>query len=233
MIIITGGTGRLGSQIVDRLLDRVSADGVGVSVRDTGRAADLAARGVRVRRGDFTDPGSLADAFEGATQVLIVSTDQAGEAAIAQHVAAIDAARDAGAEWTAAMIGHGVPADQANMLLGMFHATRRGEFSTTGARKSPPAPGHAGPFDIGGTHHLTVNPPPSRCGRPHRTHLGMSGYSGSLVDLRPRTIPGPAVKHQTRLDSQGIIRCHAAIFINSSVSSPGMERNGEWLLGRW
>ena len=35
-------------------------------------------------------------------------------------------------EWTAAMIGHGVPADPAGMLLGMFHAARRGEFSTTG-----------------------------------------------------------------------------------------------------
>ena len=56
MIIITGGTGRLGAQIVDRLLDRVPADRVGVSVRDPGRAGDLAARGVRVRRGDFTDP---------------------------------------------------------------------------------------------------------------------------------------------------------------------------------
>jgi hypothetical protein len=30
------------------------------------------------------------------------------------------------------MIGHGVPADQANMLLGMFHVARRGEFATTG-----------------------------------------------------------------------------------------------------
>ena len=27
MIIVTGGTGRLGSQIVDRLLERVPADG--------------------------------------------------------------------------------------------------------------------------------------------------------------------------------------------------------------
>ncbi|MCW3048706.1 MAG: nucleotide-diphosphate-sugar epimerase/NmrA family protein [Solirubrobacterales bacterium] len=35
-------------------------------------------------------------------------------------------------EWTAAMIGRGVPADQANMLLGMFHAARRAEFATTG-----------------------------------------------------------------------------------------------------
>jgi hypothetical protein len=30
------------------------------------------------------------------------------------------------------MIGHGVPADQANVLLGTFHAARRREFATTG-----------------------------------------------------------------------------------------------------
>ena len=97
MIIVTGATGKLGSQIVDRLLARIPADRVGVSVRDTGRAAVLAERGVRVRRGDFTEPATLAEAFEGATQVLIVSADRTGDAALAQHTAAIDAARDAGA----------------------------------------------------------------------------------------------------------------------------------------
>ncbi|MFI6026638.1 NmrA family NAD(P)-binding protein [Amycolatopsis magusensis] len=97
MIIVTGGTGKLGSQLVDRLLERVAAEQVGVSVRDPGRAADLAARGVRVRRGDFTDARSLAAAFEDATQVVIVSTNQSGEVAMAQHIAAIDAAHDAGA----------------------------------------------------------------------------------------------------------------------------------------
>ncbi len=60
MIIVTGGTGQLGAQIVDHLLDRIPAERVGVSVRDTGRAGDLAARGVRVRRGDFTDRDTLA-----------------------------------------------------------------------------------------------------------------------------------------------------------------------------
>jgi uncharacterized protein YbjT (DUF2867 family) len=214
-----------------------------------------------VRRGDFTDPDSLADAFEGATQVLIVSANETGGAAVAQHAAAIDAARAAGAErilytshqaasadslfapmpdhavterylaetgtpftalrngfyastvlhllgqalttgelvapadgpvswtthadlaeaaaiiltgdgqfdgatppltapdaldlkdiagilteltgrtihrvvadddeWTAGLTGHGAPAEQADMLLGMFHASRRGEFATT------------------------------------------------------------------------------------------------------
>ncbi|MGH3378238.1 MAG: NAD(P)H-binding protein, partial [Actinoallomurus sp.] len=98
MIIITGATGRLGSLIVHHLLERVPADQVGVSVRDPGRAADLAGRGVRVRRGDFTDPGSLAAAFEGAAQVLIVSANETGGAAVAQHTAAIDAARAAGAK---------------------------------------------------------------------------------------------------------------------------------------
>ncbi|MFG3615385.1 NmrA family NAD(P)-binding protein [Nocardia sp. NPDC047654] len=97
MIIVTGGTGLLGSQIVDRLLERVPAARVGVSVRDIGRAGELADRGVRVRRGDFTDPSSLAEAFEGATQVLIVSANLTGDAAVAAHVAAIDAARAAGA----------------------------------------------------------------------------------------------------------------------------------------
>ncbi|MFD8499225.1 NAD(P)H-binding protein [Amycolatopsis sp. NPDC059657] len=96
MIVITGATGQLGSQIVDRLLKKVPAERIGVSVRDPGRAADLAARGVRVRRGDFIDPPALANAFEGATQVLIVSTNQAGDAAVDQHIGAIETARDAG-----------------------------------------------------------------------------------------------------------------------------------------
>jgi NAD(P)H dehydrogenase (quinone) len=98
MIVITGATGQLGSQIVHRLLERVQADRVGVSVRDPGSAAELAARGVRVRRGDFADPDSLVDAFEGATQVLIVSANETGGAAVALHTAAIDAARAAGAK---------------------------------------------------------------------------------------------------------------------------------------
>jgi len=98
MIVVTGATGQLGAQIVNELLARVPADSLGVSVRDPERAGDLAARGVRVRRGDFTAPDTLPHAFEGAEQVLIVSANATGEEAVAQHVAAIDAARDAGAQ---------------------------------------------------------------------------------------------------------------------------------------
>ncbi|MBO2448339.1 NmrA family NAD(P)-binding protein [Actinomadura barringtoniae] len=97
MIIVTGATGLLGGQIVDSLLTRLPAAEIGVSVRDPQKAQALADKGVRVRRGDFADPASLADAFENATQVLIVSVDKLGEEVTRQHRVAIDAAVAAGA----------------------------------------------------------------------------------------------------------------------------------------
>ena len=54
------------------------------------KAEDLADRGVRVRAGSFTEPESLAYAFEGASQVLIVSVDKLGDEAVDLHRAAID-----------------------------------------------------------------------------------------------------------------------------------------------
>ena len=99
MIIVTGASGHLGRAVVERLLELVPAGQIGVSVRDPEKAREFEAQGVRVRRGDFADPTSLASAFEGATQVLIVSSNAAayGGDPVAQHQAAIDAAHTAGA----------------------------------------------------------------------------------------------------------------------------------------
>ncbi|XXX76354.1 NAD(P)H-binding protein [Sorangium sp. So ce134] len=97
MIIVTGANGQLGRAVMERLLQRVPAARLGVSVRDPEQASALAERGVRVRRGAFEDAASLRHAFEGASHVLIVSVDSAGEAAVRQHEAALEAARAAGA----------------------------------------------------------------------------------------------------------------------------------------
>lgn len=97
MIVVTGATGPLGRAVVQHLLTRVPEGHLGASVRDPAKAADLAERGVHVRRGDFADPDTLPAAFAGATQVLIVSVDQLGEPARQRHRAAIVAARAAGA----------------------------------------------------------------------------------------------------------------------------------------
>ena len=97
MIIVTGANGQLGRALVERLLERVPSGQIGVSVRDPEQARGLEERGIRVRRGDFADAASLAHAFEGASQVLIISSNTSGEAAVRHHRTAIDAARTAGA----------------------------------------------------------------------------------------------------------------------------------------
>jgi NAD(P)H dehydrogenase (quinone) len=99
MIIVTGATGKLGELIIRDLVDRCPAGQLAVSVRDPAKAKALSELGVRVRHGDFTQPNSLVHAFEGATQLLFVSSGaQAhGGDPIAQHRAAIDAAKAAGA----------------------------------------------------------------------------------------------------------------------------------------
>lgn len=97
MIIITGATGNLGGRIVDRLLERVPAQTIGVSVRDAGKAAGLAARGISVREGDFTQPETLKSSFAGADHVLIVSAAIRGGGALEANCAAVDAAVAAGA----------------------------------------------------------------------------------------------------------------------------------------
>ncbi|PWW02407.1 uncharacterized protein YbjT (DUF2867 family) [Paenibacillus cellulosilyticus] len=98
MIIVTGANGKLGRGVIEQLLKRIPAEQIGVSVREVSKAQDLKDRGVRVRHGDFSDAGSLLDAFEGASQVLLVSSGILGEAGIRQHETAIHAAKKSGAD---------------------------------------------------------------------------------------------------------------------------------------
>lgn len=99
MIIVTGATGQLGRLLVEKLVGRVPPNQIGVSVRDAKKAGDLQGLGVRVRQGDFNDTDSLLYAFEGATQLLIVSSNAraSGGNPLAQHRRAIDAAKAVGA----------------------------------------------------------------------------------------------------------------------------------------
>jgi NAD(P)H dehydrogenase (quinone) len=94
MLIVTGASGQLGRKIVENLLDLVPADCIGVSVRDPAKAAGLAARGVRVRQGDYNDPASLHHAWEGAERLLLVSSNAAatGGDPLKQHATAVDVA---------------------------------------------------------------------------------------------------------------------------------------------
>jgi len=100
MFIVTGASGNLGRKVVDNLLRQVPASEVGVSVRDPSKVSDLAARGVRVRRGDFSDPATLRDAWSGARRLLLISSNVAasGGDPLSQHATAIRAAREVNVE---------------------------------------------------------------------------------------------------------------------------------------
>src|SRR5581483_7517158 len=64
--------------------------------RDRAKAERFARHGIEVRRGDYADPDSLPAAFEGADQLLLVSSNDPTANAISLHRAAVDAARRAG-----------------------------------------------------------------------------------------------------------------------------------------
>jgi NAD(P)H dehydrogenase (quinone) len=97
MIVITGATGALNGATAEHLLMLVPADRIGVSVRDVAKAQHLAERGVRVRRGSYDDPATLLDSFEGAEQVLLVSSNDPGADQVSLHRAGIETAAAAGA----------------------------------------------------------------------------------------------------------------------------------------
>jgi NAD(P)H dehydrogenase (quinone) len=101
-IFVTGASGKLGRAIIDHLLDDqgVAPSRLIVGTRSPEKLADLAAKGVAVRKADFDDAAGLVKAFAGADTVLIVSTDALDGAGtrLRQHRAAVTAAVEAGAK---------------------------------------------------------------------------------------------------------------------------------------
>ena len=95
MIAVTGATGQLGRLVIQSLLETVDPGTIVAAVRDPGKAADLAARGVQVRHADYERPDTLAAAFAGVERVLLVSSSEVG-GRVAQHRAVIEAAKSAG-----------------------------------------------------------------------------------------------------------------------------------------
>jgi NAD(P)H dehydrogenase (quinone) len=89
---ITGASGQLGSLAADLLLEQVDASDVVLLTR---KPDALDRPGVTVRAADFDDPATLATAFDGVDELLLVSTDAVGSRVEGQR-RAVEAARAAG-----------------------------------------------------------------------------------------------------------------------------------------
>lgn len=99
MILVTGANGHLGRLTAEQLATRLGSSAavqLAVSVRDPAKADALAARGIDVRHGDFDRVETLATAFAGIDRLVLISTDGPKDVRIAQHRAAITAAKAAG-----------------------------------------------------------------------------------------------------------------------------------------
>jgi NAD(P)H dehydrogenase (quinone) len=94
-ILVTGATGKLGTQVVEALLKTIPSSQLAVSVRNPEKTEGLKARGVEVRHGDFDRPETLDSAFAGIDRLLIISTDGDNETRIRQHTNAVAAAQRA------------------------------------------------------------------------------------------------------------------------------------------
>jgi len=96
-IIVSGASGQLGGLVVEALLARKVAPRDLILVSRTPETLkQYAAHGASVRFGDFTQPESLAAAYQGGTRMLLISVNGGGGKRPELHKAAIDAAVAAG-----------------------------------------------------------------------------------------------------------------------------------------
>ncbi|MCW2818958.1 MAG: NmrA family protein, partial [Marmoricola sp.] len=117
-IVVTGATGQLGRGVAEALLERgVEPAEVVATGRRTEALADLAERGVRTQRLDFSDVG--ADVFSAGDVVLLVSGSEVGQR-VAQHRAVVDAAAAAGVAHLA--YTSAPAADDTTLVLAPEHA---------------------------------------------------------------------------------------------------------------
>ncbi|MEU0055221.1 SDR family oxidoreductase [Streptomyces sp. NPDC006334] len=95
-IVVTGATGHLGRHVVEQLLEKVPAEQITAVVRSESKAADFAARGVKLAIADYNTPETFDGLFAAGDKVLLISGNEFDKGRPQQHQVVIDAAKAAG-----------------------------------------------------------------------------------------------------------------------------------------
>ncbi|MER6952979.1 MULTISPECIES: NAD(P)H-binding protein [unclassified Streptomyces] len=96
-IVVTGATGHLGRHVVEQLLEKVPAEQITAVVRDEAKAADFAAKGVKIAVANYNAPETFDGVLAAGDKVLLISGNEFDKGRPAQHQVVIDAAKAAGA----------------------------------------------------------------------------------------------------------------------------------------
>ncbi|NJP30231.1 NmrA family transcriptional regulator [Microbispora sp. SCL1-1] len=121
---MSAASGALGRLVIESLRTRTTE--VVAAVRDLERAPE----GVPARRGDYDDPASLREAFDGAARLLLISSPELDTPRrIRQHLNAVTAAKEAGvgAVVFTSFLGAG---DGATGMTEAYHATEQALISS-------------------------------------------------------------------------------------------------------
>ncbi|MEU0645612.1 SDR family oxidoreductase [Streptomyces umbrinus] len=95
-IVVTGATGHLGRFVIEGLLEKVPADRITAVVRSKEKAADFAARGVKLAIADYNAPETFDGVFSAGDKVLLISGNEFDKGRVGQHKVVLDAAKAAG-----------------------------------------------------------------------------------------------------------------------------------------
>jgi NAD(P)H dehydrogenase (quinone) len=96
MILITGATGHFGTAAIHKLLEKgIAASDIIAFVRDENKAADLKAKGIQIKVGDYHNYDSLKEASKGVDKLLLVSSSDLKDR-LTQHQNVINAAIENG-----------------------------------------------------------------------------------------------------------------------------------------
>jgi NAD(P)H dehydrogenase (quinone) len=96
-LLVTGANGNLGRRVIELVLAKNSGNKIiAGSSRNLEALSSYAGQGVEIRKVDFEDPKTLAEAFKGVDRLLLISTKALGKQRQLQHQSAIEAARKAG-----------------------------------------------------------------------------------------------------------------------------------------
>ncbi|MDP2260578.1 MAG: NmrA family NAD(P)-binding protein [Caulobacter sp.] len=129
MILVIGGTGRIGSRVVQQLADLRLP--VRVLARRPEAARALAGPTVEVAAGDLDQPGSLPAAFAGVSSVFLLTTQSPRQEA--QERAAIAAARAAGVSHVVKVsAGDAATAPNSPTPVGRAHAAAEAALKASG-----------------------------------------------------------------------------------------------------
>ncbi|HLK56037.1 MAG TPA: SDR family oxidoreductase [Chthonomonadaceae bacterium] len=123
MILVTGATGNVGSELVSQLLDRNQQ--VRVLTRDPRKVAQWGDR-VECAVGSFDEPATLDAALKGVDKMFLMTS----EIGSGQVEAAIKAARQAGVQHVVYLSSTG--ANHPDLLLGKWHQDREAAIRASG-----------------------------------------------------------------------------------------------------